>query len=291
MLLDSDASGNFLRSSIVDGAHESLQINSVSPKKINLANGSSLTTNQVIPNVSTEVQGKLVQSTFIILPELSNSYDAILGMPYLESADPLISFKSKTIRWQNNPKSSLNNKSVIASSISGFELAIAQTVKHAPTAIKASSKAQPQIIRRTTKQIGKWIPKRLNLANIRLAYPAEGVKLEKGDQLLLVRVQETDDEQQELSERQTNETSVDEIIPTLHPDAQKLVTEFKSVFPDQLPKSLPPKRNLEHTIDLVPNAPAVSQPIYRMSQFELQELKRQIDDLLAHGFIRPSLSS
>ena len=100
MLLDSGASGNFLRSSFVDGARESLQINSVSPKKINLANGSSLTTNQVIPNVSTEVQGKLVQSTFIILPELSNSYDAILGMPYLESADPLISFKSKTIRWQ-----------------------------------------------------------------------------------------------------------------------------------------------------------------------------------------------
>jgi len=72
-----------------------LQINSVSPKKINLANGSSLTTNQVVSNVNTEVQGKTVQSTFIILPELNNSYDAILGMSYLELADPLISFKSK----------------------------------------------------------------------------------------------------------------------------------------------------------------------------------------------------
>jgi len=28
-----------------------------------------------------------------------------------------------------------------------------------------------------------------------------------------------------------------------------------------------------------------------MSEFELQELKRQLDDLLAHSFIRPSLSS
>jgi len=77
----------------------------------------------------------------------------------------------------------LNNKSAIASSISGFELA-AQTLKHAPTAIKASSKAHPQIIRRAAKQIVKWIRKRLILANIELAYLAEGVKLERADQLL-----------------------------------------------------------------------------------------------------------
>jgi len=40
MLLDSGASGNFLRSSFVDEVRESLQINGVSPQKISLANGS-----------------------------------------------------------------------------------------------------------------------------------------------------------------------------------------------------------------------------------------------------------
>ena len=39
-----------------------------------------------------------------------------------------------------------------------------------------------------------------------------------------------------------NELSVDEIISTLHPEAQKLVNRFKSIFPVELPKQLPPKR-------------------------------------------------
>ena len=63
-----------------------------------------------------------------------------------------------------------------------------------------------------------------------------------------------------------NELSVDKIIPMLHPQAQKLVIEFKCRFPEELPKVLPPKRHIEHRIDLVTGAQPVSQPIYRMFQ-------------------------
>jgi len=89
---------------------------------------------------------------------------------------------------------------------------------------------------------------------------------------------------------QFNEISVDEAIPTLHPEAQKLIRQFRSVFLDELPKKLSPKREIEHRIDLIPGSKPVSQQVYRMSDYELKELKRQIDDLLARGFIRPSLS-
>jgi len=61
-----------------------------------------------------------------------------------------------------------------------------------------------------------------------------------------------------------NELCVDQIIPTLHPQAQKLVNEFKCVFPEVLPKVLPPKLHIEHRIDLVTGAQPVNQPIYRM---------------------------
>ncbi len=53
---------------------------------------------------------------------------------------------------------------------------------------------------------------------------------------------------------------------------------------------LPPSRTHDHKIELVPGStPPAKQP-YRMSSTELDELKKQLDDLLEHGFIRPSRS-
>ncbi|KAJ9519236.1 hypothetical protein QJQ45_017895, partial [Haematococcus lacustris] len=50
-----------------------------------------------------------------------------------------------------------------------------------------------------------------------------------------------------------------------------------------------PRRSVDHTIHLTGPAPS-PRPIYRMSQPELDQLKKQLDDLLAKGFIRPSTS-
>ena len=61
------------------------------------------------------------------------------------------------------------------------------------------------------------------------------------------------------------------------------------VFPDDLP-SLPPDREGEFTIDLVPETTPISKPPYRMTPLELEELKKQLQELLDKGFIRPSVS-
>lgn len=53
---------------------------------------------------------------------------------------------------------------------------------------------------------------------------------------------------------------------------------------------LPPPRLHDHKIELVPGSTPPAQQAYRMSSSELDELKRQLDDLLEHGFIRPSRS-
>ena len=72
--------------------------------------------------------------------------------------------------------------------------------------------------------------------------------------------------------------------------AEKFVKEFQDVFPKQLPNQLPPKRSVDHAIDLIPGSEPPSKPIYRMSHVEMQELKRQLNDLMEKGFIRPSVS-
>ncbi|XP_074364525.1 uncharacterized protein LOC141705502 [Apium graveolens] len=67
------------------------------------------------------------------------------------------------------------------------------------------------------------------------------------------------------------------------------VREYEDVFPDELP-GLPPHREVEFTIELVPGAEPISKAPYRMAPLELQELKEQLQELLDRGFIRPSVS-
>ena len=65
--------------------------------------------------------------------------------------------------------------------------------------------------------------------------------------------------------------------------------EFPDVFLDDLP-SLPPDREVEFGIDVVPGVDPISKAPYRMSPIELQELKTQLEELQNKGFIRPSIS-
>ncbi|WMV43384.1 hypothetical protein MTR67_036769 [Solanum verrucosum] len=68
-----------------------------------------------------------------------------------------------------------------------------------------------------------------------------------------------------------------------------VVNEFPEVFPEDLP-GVPPEREINFGIDLLPDTQPISIPPYRMAPAELKELKEQLKDLLDKGFIRPSIS-
>ena len=68
-----------------------------------------------------------------------------------------------------------------------------------------------------------------------------------------------------------------------------IVREFPKVFPDDLP-GIPPEREIDFGIDLIPDTRSISIPPYRMAPAELKELKEQLKDLIDKGFIRPSIS-
>ncbi|KAJ9561776.1 hypothetical protein OSB04_006936 [Centaurea solstitialis] len=68
-----------------------------------------------------------------------------------------------------------------------------------------------------------------------------------------------------------------------------VVREFPEVFPEELP-GLPPQRQVEFHIDLVPGAGPIAKSPYRLAPSEMQELSNQLQELLDKGFIRPSSS-
>jgi hypothetical protein len=67
------------------------------------------------------------------------------------------------------------------------------------------------------------------------------------------------------------------------------VCEFSDVFPDELPGLLP-DRDVEFVIEQIPGTPPISRRPYRMPPNKLAELKKQLQDLLNKGLIRPSSS-
>ncbi|XP_027182156.1 uncharacterized protein LOC113780563 [Coffea eugenioides] len=66
-----------------------------------------------------------------------------------------------------------------------------------------------------------------------------------------------------------------------------VVREFPDVFPEKL-KTLPPEREVEFKIELVPGMAPISKTPYRMAPAELKELKMQLQDLLERGIVRES---
>ncbi|GKC40436.1 putative reverse transcriptase domain-containing protein [Tanacetum coccineum] len=69
-----------------------------------------------------------------------------------------------------------------------------------------------------------------------------------------------------------------------------VVREFSKVFPEDLP-GLPPVRQVEFQIDLIPGAALIARAPYRLAPSEMQELSDQLQELTDRGFIQPSTST
>ncbi|XP_070001952.1 uncharacterized protein [Nicotiana sylvestris] len=75
---------------------------------------------------------------------------------------------------------------------------------------------------------------------------------------------------------------------TVSPCIENFLEENKDVMPEELPKHLPPRREVDHKIELEPGAKPPTFAPYRMAPPELEELKKQLKELLDAGHIRPS---
>ncbi|GKB10829.1 putative nucleotidyltransferase, ribonuclease H [Tanacetum coccineum] len=97
--------------------------------------------------------------------------------------------------------------------------------------------------------------------------------INKGCQVFLIQMMK--EEETEIPERRIEDVPV--------------VRDFPEVFPEDLP-GLPPTRQVEFHIELIPGAAPVARAPYRLAPAEMKELAEQLKELSDKGFIRPSSS-
>ena len=62
-------------------------------------------------------------------------------------------------------------------------------------------------------------------------------------------------------------------------------------MPPELPKNLPPRRDIDYKIEFLPGMVSPAQAPYRMAPKELVELRKQLNELLDARLIQPSKAS
>jgi hypothetical protein len=81
----------------------------------------------------------------------------------------------------------------------------------------------------------------------------------------------------------------DPMVFNLAAESISVVEEFMDVFPEEL-LGMPPEREVEFYIDLIPGTAPIGKRPYRMAPTKLAELKLQIAELQQKGYICPSSS-
>jgi hypothetical protein len=85
-----------------------------------------------------------------------------------------------------------------------------------------------------------------------------------------------------------NTNELDESLPSV---VVSLLQEYEDVFPNDVPSGLPPIRGIEHQIDdFVIGVTIPNRPPYRSNPEETKELQRQVEELMAKGHVRESMS-
>ncbi|XP_073152860.1 uncharacterized protein [Henckelia pumila] len=81
----------------------------------------------------------------------------------------------------------------------------------------------------------------------------------------------------------------DQELPRPKLEDVEVVRDFPKVFPDDI-AGLPPAREVEFGIELMPGTQPASKAPYRLALTDMKELKEQLQELLNKGFIRLSIS-
>lgn len=284
-LIDCGASCNFMAASFAERNHIATK-RGRKRMTVTLADGTRKDTRSTVQQAPMTIGAYSDRLNCICLP--LQGYDVILGMPWLRRENPHIDWRShrliiqresgRRFELKTDQINSAQDQPSLRSLPKTMSVAIAKS-QPTPLIRSADTKGRLQLIRwrevRAAQKQGQ-----LEYVYVIYANPIDPTNSDGKAKTA----------QSDIRLNQVMARVPDREREGLESESQRVLREYRDVFPDALPASLPPRRDVDHRIELVPGSSPTSRPTYRMSPSELDELKKQLQELTAADFIQPSKS-
>lgn len=309
LMLDSGSSSNFISPSFIR-KHGLRTQELETEQRVRLADGREHTVRRGIMNAVVKWDGWSGTVTLLVLP--LQQYDVILGMTWLKKYNPHINWqtgrvscvaihsaalaesqhnevKSKSNEWERQRQREqrqvdgvMHRLSAAAmqkgGSESGRRLTVGESASSTGVLNLLTAEEWVKEVRRTWEEDGQ-----VEGGIVVVRHPV-------GEQVE-VTYTTSHSRQREAGRMSTGLHSIEsQGSRKLGVALDAILREYDDVFPDDLPTGLPQQRAVDHRIELLPGSAPTSRSAYRVSPADSAELKKQLDDLLAHGFITPSTS-
>lgn len=314
LLVDCGSTGVFISAEFV--AKNKLKTEPMGVEQsVILPDGSKHTTNRIVKQLPVQIESTdqtemnrmyyEQQLDLVVIP--LSSYDIILGMPWLKLMNPQINWKhgsftltdelnriytfknmkSNTNRTEPNEH---NNVQTNAMELK-LEPIIDNEVRKLITNIEIELNKLKTNMEIELSRLNTNTEMKLNVmseSKTMYTYPNNVEIISPKEMMKELKNQRNAEAELYLGLLRTDEqnTSTQEV----NIETKQMMDEYRDVFPDELPKGLPPKRAIDHQIELLPGSSPPYRPTFRMSPLELQEVKKQVDELLEQGKIQLSKS-
>ena len=257
ILIDSGASDNFISESFIKDSKIKSENSTIKTEASLAVKGSECSIDKIVRNLEIEIGEYKDKLESIKVLDLA-AYDIILGMTWLEKYNPSIDYKFKRVTIFSNGK------------VTNFISQQNQNQNKNNSLYSRSHNAKFLNNSKIANESVKLFC--ISSKQIRKQYS----KIESA----FIAIINSKNELASINNISSNESN------NKHP----LIEKYHDVFPSDLPYGLPPSRNIDHKIEIIPGSEPPSKATYKMSPSELDELKKIIQELLEHGFIQPSMS-
>jgi hypothetical protein len=272
VMVDSGSSGNFLSTRVAQ-AQQFFRLRQ--PRRgIQFANGDTEDVNEMVTARLRINEHEEVLAFSVV--NLAN-YDAILGMPWLMDHNPTIDWRTRTVTIPNVGNNIIRTFSTVMETVEPI-----RPLPHRPWEVPVLPPLDipppPEFDDDDDRSFSSTSYSLLSAKQLKRASRLQDAELG----LVVVRPVTAEQEPTQQEEK--------DVIEVNHVLVKSLLEEFKDVFPSDLPSGLPPKRDVDHKIELQDGKEPPTKAPYRMSPTELNELNKQLEDLTSKGFIQPSKS-
>jgi transposase InsO family protein len=252
-LIDSGATANFVSSSwVYSHSVETREVSSEGPR-VEVADGRVRSCTEKI-QVELNLGGYCSEVTAYLFP--LKSFDLVLGMAWLQAEQPSINWRTREVVFTTRQGDVVTVKSQQDRPMKQVGLLSEMTV----TELSTSS----------NEELPEKVLKELSDMTVQDLFH------EHQDEFICSLLEDIGD--------------VPKVDVVVAAEAVKLLEEYQDVMPEELPKVLPPRRGVEHVIEVVPGQVPPAANYHRIPKSWDDELQKQLQELKQLGLIRESTS-